>query len=339
MLTREMDLVTSSLRPITENNTLMHCQSSKKYETAYQTIFTIFDVIVGLPGNSVAMWIFCFRIKSWKPHILFLFNLAIADLLLIISLPFRIVTDLQGEDWIFGQAWCRINLFMLAVNRSASIAFMTAVTVDRYFKVVHPHHRVSHMTLTQAGVLTGLLWIVVIALRIPLLTINLLYEHGNLSLCRSFNSYEGIPPEIKLHYLAFIVEFILPWFLLLFCSTRIACSLHQRWTDRQKKMVRKATIAVVVISLVFTICFMPGVVTGLAAMYIKRFHPKNCTAYNQAIQCFMMSVTITYLNSSLDPVIYCFSSSLFRDPLKKSICCRRFQKKNDTMQNETITII
>ncbi|XP_073338539.1 hydroxycarboxylic acid receptor 2 [Pagrus major] len=305
----------------------MHCQSTPGHGISFLMIVMISEMIVGLPLNIVALLIFCFRIKFWKPHTLFLFNLVLADFLLLISIPFRIDTELRGDYWVFGQVWCRINLFMLAVNRSASIAFMTVVGLDRYFKVVHPHHRISRITLTQSGWLAGLIWILVIALRIPLVTTNLLHQDGNDSLCRSFNSYKVIPLPIKVHYVAFTAEFFLPWFLLLFCSARIACHLHKRQIGKQKK-VRKAIRAVGVISLVFTICFSPSILTGLGGALVKYFHPKNCKSYNLITKLFITCIGFTYLNSALDPIIYCFSSSLFRDALRSFISHLGFAKKN-----------
>lgn len=327
-----MDLVTGTPEVINGTNAFMHCQSTQDLGALFLCIVMIIEMIVGLPANIVALWIFCFRMKSWKPHTLLLFNLVLADFLLLISVPFRIHTYFQRDYWVFGQVLCRINLFMLAVNRSASIAFMTAVALDRYFKVVHPHHCISRMSLTQAGLLAGLMWTVVIALRIPLLTTNLLHQNGNITQCRSFNSYSVIPLSIKVHYVAFVAEFFLPWFFLLFCSTRIACYLRKRRMDKQKR-VRRAIRAVEVITLVFTICFMPSIVTGLGGVYIKYFHPMDCTSYNLITQLFMMSIGFTYLNSALDPVIYSFSSSMFRDVLKSSIGHLGFVKRNDRQTN------
>ncbi|XP_044070346.1 hydroxycarboxylic acid receptor 3-like [Siniperca chuatsi] len=319
-----MELMTGTNESINDTTIFMHCQPTQDLGTLFLLFFMIIEVIVGLPGTVVALWIFCFRMKFWKPHTLFLFNLVLADFLLLISVPFRIDTHLRGDCWVFGHVWCRINLFMLAVNRSASIAFMTAVALERYFKVLHPHHCISRMTLTQAGWLAVLMWIAVIALRIPLVTYNLLNQSGTVSQCRSFNSYIVIPLAIKVHYVAFTAEFFLPWFLLLFCSARIACFLHKRQMGRQKR-VRRAIRAVGVISLVFTICFMPSIVTGLGGMYIKYFYPKDDTSYNLITQLFMMCIGFTYLNSALDPVIYSFSSSMFLDALKSSFS---FKKKN-----------
>ena len=96
-------------------------------------VYTI-DVILGLLGNIVALWIFCFKLKTWKPNHLFLFNLVFADFMALFSLPLRIDSLLRGH-WVFGDGLCRINLFLMFTNRSASIALMTVVAIYRYFKV------------------------------------------------------------------------------------------------------------------------------------------------------------------------------------------------------------
>lgn len=329
-----MALVTGIPKLMNETNTFLRCPPIQGGDLALMFVMVI-ELIVGLPGNIVAIWIFCCRMKFWKPHTLYLFNLALADLLLLISVPFRIHTHLRYDDWVFGQVWCRINLFMLAVNRSASIAFMTTVALDRYFKVIHPHHRISHMTSTQAGKMAGLIWTIVVAFRVPLLSVNLLQQHGNLTLCRSFSSYTVTPVVIKVHYVAYTAEFFLPWFLLLFCSAKITYYLRRRKMNQQKK-VRRAIIAVGVISLVFTICFLPSIATGLSFLYIKRFYPKDCKSYKPLIQLFMISINFTYLNSSLDPIIYSFSSSMFYNTFRRSIRQLGIVKKNvKTTSRET----
>ncbi|XP_048125879.1 hydroxycarboxylic acid receptor 2-like [Alosa alosa] len=297
-----------------------HCNhSSQTLVTSVLPPVMIIEVAVGLPCNLVALWIFWFRMMGWRANVIFLFNLVLADFLLLVSMPFRINYLLYNEDWGFGGAGCRANLFMLAVNRSASIGFMTAVAADRYFKVVHPHHRINRASPRQAWVVVALTWMLVVALRLPLLATKLeKVGNGGRMLCRSFDSYAKPPPSIVLHNAVFTLEFLLPLLLLIVFSARITCILHQRNMDRERK-VRRAIRTVVVIVVVFVVCFGPGVFTGLLAVLYSKVWPEDCHSYQLVTQLFSLSIGFTYLNSTLDPVIYCFSSSMFRNALKGSI--------------------
>ncbi|KAI7806073.1 GPR81-like protein 3, partial [Triplophysa rosa] len=278
----------------------------------------IIEMLLGLPGNIMALYVFCKNMQSWRTNVTFLFNLILSDFLLLLSLPFRVDNFVRGETWIFGEAWCRINLFMLAVNRSASIAFMTAVAFDRYFKVVHPHHKINHISSKQAAGVACLIWATVIALRIPLLTNHLLNTNNNNSHCRSFSNYKNPSLGIRLHYGVFILEFFVPLILLIFCSVRIACILRSRQMDKDKRGQRAIRTVLVIVG-VFVFCFFPSIGTGLTALFLKPLGKKYCNAYNITSQLFAMSIAFTYLNSALDPVIYCFSSSLFRNYLKSTL--------------------
>uniref|UniRef100_A0A3Q2E9S8 Hydroxycarboxylic acid receptor 1-3 n=1 Tax=Cyprinodon variegatus TaxID=28743 RepID=A0A3Q2E9S8_CYPVA len=300
--------------------------------SVFVMIFLMVETLVGLPGSIVALWIFCCRMKSWKSHVTFLFNLCLADLLLFLSVPFRIDTHWRGDDWIFGPVWCRINQYMLSVNRSASISFMTAVALDRYFKVVYPHHSVSRLLSRHAHKFAALIWLIVVLYRLPLLTTNLLHkEHKEKKICRSFHSYKVIPLAIKVHYASYILEFFLPFFLLLFCSIGIACQVRKLRMDKEK--VQRAIRAVMVITTVFTFCFMPGVFSGLVGLYIKMYHKEACESYSICINVFMVCIGLTYLNSALDPVVYVFTSSVFHHTLKNSFRCKKTPEQQMRLKN------
>ncbi|KAG9344558.1 hypothetical protein JZ751_011229 [Albula glossodonta] len=301
------------------SNSSMHCLDTQSLVASVLPPILIVEFLIGLPGNMVALWIFCFRQQGWRSNTVYLMNLVVADFLLLAGLPFRIDNFMRGEYWVFGDALCRISLFMLAVNRSASITFMTIVAVNRYFKVVHPHHRINRLTAQQAGMVSGVAWAVVVSLRLPLLANRLLKVDRDLntSLCRSFSSHKDPPPGIKLHYMVFVAEFFLPFLLLIFCSLRIICILQRRKMDKDQKVQRAIRVVLLIVA-VFTICFLPGIATGLTALFIQKARPNDCVTHKFVSQLFSLSIGFTYLNSALDPVIYCFSSSMFRNALKAS---------------------
>uniref|UniRef100_A0A667YC62 G-protein coupled receptors family 1 profile domain-containing protein n=1 Tax=Myripristis murdjan TaxID=586833 RepID=A0A667YC62_9TELE len=276
-------------------------------------IITI-DVVLGLLGNSVALWIFCFRLKTWNPNNLFLFNLVIADFLVLVSLPLRIDALLRGF-WVFGDGLCRINLFLMFSNRSASIGLMTVVAVYRYFKVVHPHHRFNRMTKRQAGYVAAFLWLLVIGPRVPMLAYSHIKGSGNKTQCFFFTSYKeasrAIIILVGMHRILSVLEFFIPLALLLFCSGRISCILRRRQMGQAHKVRRAMRVCAVIVA-VFVLCFLPGTLTTIGLWVIRSFRPWDCPSFYTFTQLTVVSFGLNFLNSALDPIIYCFSSSMFR---------------------------
>ncbi|KAM9837890.1 hydroxycarboxylic acid receptor 2-like [Aulostomus maculatus] len=275
------------------------------------------DVILGLLGNIVALWIFCFKLKTWNPNNLFLFNLVIADFMVLVSLPLRI-DALVRRHWVFGDGLCRINLFLMFSNRSASIALMTMVAIYRYFKVVHPHHRFNRMTRRKARLLLVFVWLLVISPRVPMLAYNHIKGAGNTTQCFFFTSYKevsrGIIILLAMHRILTVVEFIIPLAMLMFCSIRISNSLKGRQRGNSNK-VRKAMRMCIVIVAVFMVCFLPTTVTTIGIWVIRSQRPLDCSAFYTFTQLNIVSLGLNFLNSALDPIVYIFSSSMFRKAL------------------------
>uniref|UniRef100_A0A3P8SSS4 Oxoeicosanoid receptor 1 n=1 Tax=Amphiprion percula TaxID=161767 RepID=A0A3P8SSS4_AMPPE len=279
------------------------------------------DVVLGLLGNVVALWIFCFKLKAWNPNNLFLFSLVIADFLALVSLPLRIDALLRGY-WVFGDAICRINLFLMFSNRTASIALLTVVAVYRYFKVVHPHHRFNRMTRRQAAVVSLFVWLLVVAPRVPLLAFNHIKGSGDRTQCFFFTSYKeasrAIVVLVAMHRILTVLEFVVPLALLLFCSVRISRFLRQRQMGKPDK-VRKAMRVCAAIVAVFMVCFLPTTVTTIGLWAVRSYRPWDCNAFYTFTQLNIVSLGLNFLNSALDPIVYVFSSSMFRKALLGSL--------------------
>ncbi|XP_054449989.1 hydroxycarboxylic acid receptor 2 [Pteronotus mesoamericanus] len=265
------------------------------------------EFVFGLLGNGLALWIFCFHLKSWKSSRIFLFNLAVADFLLIICLPFLLDNYVRKWDWKFGDVPCRLMLFMLAMNRQGSIIFLTVVAVDRYFRVVHPHHALNKMSNRTAAVISCCLWAVTIGLTAHLLYRKMLIKNRDANLCSSFS----ICDTFRWHDAMFLLEFFLPLGIILFCSVRIIWSLRQRQMDRHAKIKRAITF-VLVVAVVFVICFLPSVAVRMRIFWLLRTRgTRNCDIYRSVDLAFFITLSFTYMNSMLDPLVYYFSSPSF----------------------------
>ncbi|XP_008575929.1 PREDICTED: hydroxycarboxylic acid receptor 2 [Galeopterus variegatus] len=265
------------------------------------------EFVFGLLGNGLALWIFCFHLKSWKSSRIFLFNLAVADFLLIICLPFLTDNYVRKWDWKFGEIPCRLMLFMLAMNRQGSIIFLTVVAVDRYFRVVHPHHALNKISNRTAAIISCFLWAVTIGLTVHLLQKKMLTQNGSANLCSSFS----ICYTFRWHDAMFLLEFFLPLGIILFCSARIIWSLRQRQMDRHAK-IKRAINFIMVVAIVFVICFLPSVAVRIRVFWLLHTSgTQNCDLYRSVDLAFFLTLSFTYMNSMLDPLVYYFSSPSF----------------------------
>ncbi|KAM9721665.1 oxoeicosanoid receptor 1 [Dama dama] len=257
------------------------------------------EFVLGLVGNSLAFFIFCLRSRPWSSNTVFLLSLVVADFLLILNLPLRVDYYLLHETWRFGDTACKVNLFMIATNRTASVVFLTAVAL----KVARPHHALSRASAGGAARVAGGLWGALLLLNGHLL----LTTHSSQS-CLSYRLGTRPSASLRWHQALFVVEFFLPLALILFAIVSIMLTIRRRGLDGQVGPRRAMRVLAAVVG-VYTICFLPSVVFGVASIVASRL--RACRALDLCSQLFHGSLASTYLNSVLDPVLYCFSSPSF----------------------------
>ncbi|XP_020014995.2 hydroxycarboxylic acid receptor 1 [Castor canadensis] len=263
----------------------------------------ILAFVLGALGNGLALCGFCFHMKTWKPSTIYLFNLAVADFLLMICLPLRTDYYLRHRHWAFKDIPCRLVLFTLAMNRAGSIIFLTVVAVDRYFKVVHPHHMVNGISNRTAAGLVCIIWTLVILGTLYLLMENHLCVQDNVLSCESFimESANGW------HDIMFQLEFFLPLGIILFCSFKMVWSLRQRQQLARQTRMKKATRLIMVVAAVFITCYLPSVLARLYFLWTV-----SSSACDPSVHLALhVTLSFTYLNSMLDPLVYYFSSPSF----------------------------
>ncbi|XP_072598906.1 oxoeicosanoid receptor 1 isoform X1 [Vulpes vulpes] len=261
------------------------------------------EFVLGLLGNSLALFIFCFHTRPWTSNTVFLVSLVVADFLLIINLPLRVDYYFLHEHWRFGATICKLNLFMLSTNRSASVVFLTAIALNRYLKVVWPHHVLSQASVWAAAKVAAGLWGSILLLNGHLL-LAAYTDHS----CLSYRLGAKPSASVRWHQALFLLEFFLPLALILFAIVSIGLTIWRRSLGGQAGPQRAVRMLAVVVA-VYTVCFLPSIIFGLASMVAFRL--RACHALAVCTQLFHGSLAFTYLNSVLDPVLYCFSSPSF----------------------------
>ncbi|XP_020793923.1 hydroxycarboxylic acid receptor 2-like [Boleophthalmus pectinirostris] len=279
----------------------------------------ISEFVLGSLGNGLALWIFCFYLKPWKSSTVLLFNLAMADFLLILVLPFRASYYLSQMEWRFGTSFCNVCLFMLAMNRSGSTLFLMAIALDRYMRVVHPHHPVNFLSLSKAMCGAGVLWLLAISMAVHIFTL----KHSNTTYCQSLSLPETeLPGILTWQKVAFLFSFYMPFLVIVFCTVSITSHLRGRQIAQQVK-TKKALHFLIVVVVLFVVCFLPSNIAQVIMWYrinqavLTLSQNQVCVVVEDLTTVFTFTISLTYLNSVLDPLVYYFSS-----PAIKNICRR-----------------
>lgn len=128
----------SSSPSATSYSTRSPNQTICKQDETFRWILAIFYsafFIFGLIGNIFALWVFIFLQASRNSVRIFLINCAVADLVLLACLPFRIFYHINGNQWVLGSVACQTigNLFYM--NMYISIALLGCISLDRYLRL------------------------------------------------------------------------------------------------------------------------------------------------------------------------------------------------------------
>lgn len=82
----------------------------------------------------------------------YLLNIAIADFVLLLSIPFLILTIL-ANGWILGNILCKMYYNFIHINQYVSSLLLAALSFDRYLAVCHPIRAIQFRTRTKCALI------------------------------------------------------------------------------------------------------------------------------------------------------------------------------------------
>ncbi|XP_017548854.1 proteinase-activated receptor 4 [Pygocentrus nattereri] len=273
--------------------------------------------IVGLPANLLAFWVLLFRTKKF-PSTILLINLTSCDLLLLLLLPFRIVYHFQGNDWYFGEPFCRLVIALFYGNMYGSILCLTLIAVDRYVALVHPFGAKTLRSQKTSVYMSLAVWAMVLVAAAPLLASQQshLLNKPSITTC-----HDALPKsEQKSYFLPyfatlFFLCFLLPLLVVLFCYCAVLRTLVAAGSRYSHAV--KVTILILV---VFVGCFLPSNVL-LLMHYSASYLLENMSEKGDALYMpYMISLALSTFNSCLDPFIFYYVSEDFREKARKVLC-------------------
>ncbi|XP_020334427.1 12-(S)-hydroxy-5,8,10,14-eicosatetraenoic acid receptor-like [Oncorhynchus kisutch] len=271
--------------------------------TFYASVMIV-EFTLALPLNLSVLYLFIFKLEFWKlnSNNLFLFNLVLADLLLLGCLPVNAYNFLRGERQSVDGKICKAMLFMLFLNRGASIGFLAVISLDRYFNVVHPGNK--DFVLKKSPHISVFIWLVLLPLTIPtMLKTGCCSSHGDIT--------------DTLREVVFFTQILIPFFVLVYCTVRIVNRLKKKTVGDRTKL-RRAVFLVTSVMLLFSFCFLPCTIARIVLLIVRAMDLEN--AKNIAVQVYDGFIVFSHMDCLVDPIVYCLSSTKFKHLYLTTYC-------------------
>ncbi|CAG12186.1 unnamed protein product, partial [Tetraodon nigroviridis] len=271
--------------------------------------------ILALVGNLLALWLFVVRKrKDWHTGVVLSCNLAVSDLLYVLTLPLLILYYSWGKTWIFGEALCKTERFLFACNLYVSVFFIMAISVNRCVALKWPFFARSHVKPAQVKIISVVIWIVVAAISCPVFTFASVCEDGNKTLCVSFdNNQRGESLHIKYKIFLSVFGCFVP-FLVTFTSYCVVIHVVLRNATISTLEKREVALLVVSVLVLYSISFLPYNILMICHLYHKKHKINNCWVYDM----YQVSKGLAALNMCIHPILY--MAVTHRISL---ICCRK----------------
>ncbi|KAJ6657439.1 hypothetical protein lerEdw1_002498 [Lerista edwardsae] len=295
------------------------CSGEHDFSKRFYAVMYTLILLPGLIGNILALWVFYGYMKETKRAVIFMINLAIADLAQVLSLPLRIFYYLS-ESWHFGKSLCMFCFYLKYVNMYASIYFLVCISVRRFLFLMYPFKfsdpkRLFDVYICVAG------WIVVClgCLPFPLLrlTSNETHTSNRCFVDLPVKTVDGTI-SIAMMSIGELVGFVTPLLIILYCSWKTVLSLREKNApahdlgEKQKALKMILTCAVV-----FLICFAPYHISFPLDFFVKANKIKDCYARKVILIFHTAALCLASLNSCVDPIIYYFTTDEFRRRLSR----------------------
>ncbi|XP_060930548.1 proteinase-activated receptor 1-like [Limanda limanda] len=285
--------------------------------------------LISLPINICAVVAFALKIKPKKPAAIYMLNLACADLLFAVLLPFKISYHFGGNNWIFGSLMCRVVTAAFYWNMYCSVLLITCISVDRLLAVVYPVDSLSWRTPGNAIMACVAMWILSFAGTVPLVhheqTFHL--SHLNITTCHDVQPVHEIIWFNKFYFIALCCTFfflpllitVVSYIRVIWALSRVPHGVLGRSRRRTRAVVMAGTVLVI-----FVLCFTP---TNCLLMA----HYLQFNGGAEAIQesndgsyvAYLVFMCLGSLNCLLDPLVYYFGSSQCQKQLSSTLRCEK----------------
>ncbi|XP_005732867.1 C-C chemokine receptor type 6a [Pundamilia nyererei] len=287
--------------------------------------------ILGFVGNSLVIVTYAFYKRTKSMTDIYLFNVAIADLLFVLALPFIVYNELWS--WPMGQVACKLLRGSYSVNLYSGMLLLACISTDRYIAIVQARRSFRLRSLSYSRIISAIVWIFAILVSVPTFYFYDWYKPSHMTgiifdddisiqMLNSTSEYvcefkfedPKTAKEVKVAVPStqISVGFFLPLFIMIFCYSAIIVTLLKAKNFQRHRAVR----VVLVVVAVFIICHLPY---NIVLLYdtVTLFQERSCDDAETLEMALKVLQTIAYMHCCLNPVLYAFVGVNFRNHFRR----------------------
>lgn len=284
-------------------------------EESRVVLMVVYSVVctLGLPANGLTAWLTLLQALRGNVLAIYLFCLALCELLYLSTLPLWVVYIHNKHQWTLGARACKVSAYIFFCNIYISILLLCCISCDRFLAVVYAlesrgrrHQKTAICISLCVFVLVGLVYYPVFDMDV---------EDGSC-----FEPMRMSEKIAGFHYARFAVGFAIPLCTIAFTNHRIfrSIKLSMGLTAAQKAKVKHSAIAVVVI---FLVCFAPYhvvlLIKAATFSYYRGDKVKVCAFEASLYTVSMVFLCLSTVNSVADPIIYVLATDHSRQEVSR----------------------
>ncbi|KAG8580980.1 hypothetical protein GDO81_007504 [Engystomops pustulosus] len=280
-------------------------------------VFPILYAVVFCPGilmNFICAWIF-FKVPSKSVFIVYLKNTVVADIIMTLTLPFKIFTESDRAPWQMKSFFCRYSAVIFFETMYINIILLWLIGLDRFFKIVKPFGRYWMGNVGLAKKISVAVWIVIFLLSLPntILSSEAIMIQSTQQ-CGRMKSALGKKWHAAIIYINMIIFWVVFISMTLF-YTIISKKIYDSYMTSKTKFraSRKNTrYKVFLVVAVFFLCFAPYHFLRLPYTLSQVGIITDCQLKNRLYLAKEITLWITATNVLMDPLIYVMLCKPFR---------------------------
>lgn len=280
-------------------------------------------LVVGLAGNALVVAVYTSRARLRTLTDVCILNLAISDILLLLTLPFWAADAVHG--WRLGSAACKVTSFLYSTNFSCGMLLLACISVDRYRAVVQFEAGRSGGAASgsrsgkQWALVCVVLWAMAAFLGLPELIFSTVKHSHHRMACTAVYPHEmARPAKAALELLEVILRFVLPFLVMVVCYCWVGRALSRAVGVRRDKKWRALRVLLAVVA-VFVLTQLPyNVVKMVRTLDIIYLLVTDCETSKGLDHAIQVTESLALIHACINPILYAFVGSSFKGHVLKA---------------------